>query len=139
MQVYVFGNSDTAFDHQAITVAQNFHQQVIDSVLNEIEFIEIKPNADLPIPDDQPLVLMDVVAGISTVQLIDQVQIKQIRSTPRSTVHDFDLGFQLQYLHKLGKLKEFYLIGIPMDQAEIDYASIHSILRKLVAQDIHGS
>jgi hypothetical protein len=55
-----------------------------------------------------------------------------------SSVHDFDLGFQLLYLKKLGKLKNFLIIGIPM-KGEINYLRIQSILRKLVAQDIQGS
>jgi hypothetical protein len=53
-------------------------------------------------------------------------------------VHDFDLGFQLKYLQKIGKLGEVTIIGLPINKTP-DYLRIQSILRKLVAQDIQGS
>ena len=58
--------------------------------------------------------------------------------SPRGSVHDFDLAFQLRYLRKLGKLGEFTIIGIPQE-GEVDYLRIKSILRKLVAHDMQGS
>ena len=59
---------------------------------------------------------------------------------PRGSVHDFDLGFQLKYLRKLGKLGEVRIIGLPKGSSDrVDYRRIHSIFRKLVAQDIQGS
>ena len=57
---------------------------------------------------------------------------------PRTTVHDFDLAFQLKYLKKIGRLGEVYVLGIPKE-GEVDYSRVISILRKLVAQDMQGS
>jgi len=35
---------------------------------------------------------------------------------PRYSAHDFDLGFQLKYLKKLGKINAFIIIGLPMNK-----------------------
>jgi hypothetical protein len=58
--------------------------------------------------------------------------------SPRGSVHDFDLTFQLRYLKKLGKLGVVTVIGTPQE-AEVDHLRIKSIFRKLVAHDMQGS
>ena len=64
--------------------------------------------------------------------------IDELISSPRGSVHDFDLAFQLRYLKKLNKLGEVTIIGIPQE-GEVDHLRIQSILRKLVAHDMQGS
>ena len=127
MKIYVFGNEDTNFDNKALIIADKLRQ--------EFEVIEIKPNQDLPFAYKENLIILDTVLGLETPQVIDE---KKLISTKSTTVHDFDLGFQLKYLRKLGKLGRVWILGIPMDK-DPDYDSIQSILRKLVAQDIQGS
>jgi hypothetical protein len=58
--------------------------------------------------------------------------------SPRASVHDFDLVFQLKYLKKLGKLGEVTVVGVPQE-GDPDHRRIQSILRKLVAHDMQGS
>ena len=130
IRIYVFGHPDSDYDSAAITVADHFKEEA------EIEFVEIFPNNDLPVAD--PLYIMDAIEGLSEVELVTERDIDKIIPPPRGSVHDFDLGFQLKYLIKLGKIKRFQLIGLPMG-SPINYERIHSILRKLVAQDIQGS
>jgi hypothetical protein len=72
------------------------------------------------------------------VALVEGDRIDGLVLSPRGSVHDFDLAFQLRYLRKLGKLGEFTIIGIPQE-GEVDYPRIKSILRKLVAHDMQGS
>lgn len=103
-----------------------------------ISFVTVKPNEDLPFANGEDVVIMDVVEGLEEVTLIQNDDLDKIILPPRSTAHDFDLGFQLKYLKKLGKLGKVTIIGLPMTD-RINYKRIHSILRKLVAQDIHGS
>jgi hypothetical protein len=133
MYVYVFGNASIAFDNAALTVAQT-----IGGSVPGIDFITVEPNENLPFADKQDVVLMDVVQGLTKVRLFAAADISKLLLPPRTTAHDFDLGFQLNYLKKLGKLGRVTLIGLPM-YGQLDYNRIHSIFKKLVAQDIHGS
>ncbi len=133
MKVYVFGNEDFPRDNNAIKAALN-----LKNTVKGIEFIFVKPNEDLPFINENKVVIMDVVENIDNVITIADEHIDKISLPPRSTAHDFDLGFQLKYLKKLGKLGIVTIIGIPIT-GKLDYLSIQSILRKLVAQDMQGS
>ena len=135
MKVYVFGNQDLESDNIAFEAAD-----LLKNDYPRIQFIKIKPNEDLPFASDetgQKVVIIDAVEGIRMVTLIEDIN--KFILPPRSTVHDFDLSFQLKYLKKIGRLGEVLIIGLPMQRELIDYSRIHSILRKLVAQDIQGS
>lgn len=133
MRVYVFGNIDLPEDNKAILIAKE-----LEGKIPHVVFFFIKPNEDVPFVDEKRVVILDTVAGIDRVELIEGGDLDRLISAPRSSVHDFDLGFQLKYLKKLGKIGEVFIIGIPMS-GKIDYLRIQSILRKLVAQDIQGS
>jgi hypothetical protein len=88
--------------------------------------------------DQRLAVILDTVEGIQDVALVEGDRIDGLVLSPRGSVHDFDLGFQLRYLRKLGKLGKVTIIGIPQE-GEVDYLRIKSILRKLVAHDMQGS
>ena len=133
MKVYVFGNQDVEEDKAAFDAVRE-----LEGVFKGVTFVIVKPNEDLPFVGEEKIVILDTVAGISEVRLITGADLDKIVLPPRGTVHDFDLGFQLKYLKKLGKLGEIMIIGLPQGK-ETDYLSIHSILRKLVAQDMQGS
>ena len=133
MNVYVFGNEYVAEDKRAIEVARELQDTV-----EGISFILVDPNEDLRFVDEPQVVLLDTVQGIQDVVLVDGDELNGLILSPRGSVHDFDLAFQLKYLKKLGKLGEVTIIGIPQE-GEVDYLLIKSILRKLVAQDMQGS
>lgn len=133
LKVYVFGNQDVDFDNTPFTVTKR-----IGDSFPEVMFVVIKPNEDLPFADGQDAIIMDAVEGLKEVTRIQNEDLTKIILPPRSTAHDFDLGFQLKYLTKLGKLGKITLIGLPMDEP-INYTRIHSIFKKLVAQDMQGS
>jgi len=133
MKVYVFGNPDVPNDNKALEAAE-----MLKSKVKDVEFIYVSPNEDLPFSEERKVVIMDVIQGIDKVKLIDLRDTDKLISPPRTSTHDFDLGFQLKYLKKLGKLKEIKIIGIPI-KGRADYFIIQSILRKLVAQDMQGS
>jgi len=135
LKVYVFGNENLDFDNNALAVAKGMASMVRN---DEIEFIIVKPNEDLPFDDGQNVIIMDAVDGLTEAKLIDGDELDRIILPPRNTTHDFDLGFQLKYLKKLGKLGRVTLIGLPMS-GKINYNRIHSIFKKLVAQDMQGS
>lgn len=133
MKVYVFGNEDVAEDNLVFKIIKNFKNKVQD-----INFIIIKPNEDLPFAYEKDVVIIDTVLGINKIMIFDENNLDDLILSPRTSVHDFDLGFQLKYLKKIGKLERVKIIGLPQ-QGKIDYEIVQSILRKLVAQDIQGS
>ena len=133
MKVYVFGNEDSPLDKTAITVAGKMKKK-----FPQVVFVEVGVNTDVQFDQNETTVIMDAVGGIDKVELIENKDINRVISSPSTSVHDFDLGFQLKYLKKLGKLGNVNIIGIPVDK-KINYLRIQSILRKLVAQDMQGS
>lgn len=130
MRVYVLGNEDLEIDNQAIVVAEKLKD------FPGIEWVEIKVNEDLP--SEKILTLIDTVVGISEVTLLTEKEVGKLINSPRGSAHDYDLGFQLKYLMKIGKLERVNIIGLPAE-GKINYNLVQSILRKLVAQDMQGS
>lgn len=133
MKIYVFGNEDLPEDNLAFEVAHK-----ISNTIEGVNFLKIKPNEDLPFTGEPLVIIMDVIQGIDKIQVIEGNNLDKLVLSPRTSVHDFDLAFQLKYLKKIGKLGEIKIIGLPQ-QGNIDYNCLHSILRKLVAHDIQGS
>ena len=133
MKVYVFGNEYVAADKRAIEVARE-----LEKTLEGVSFVFVNPNEDLPFVDERRVLILDTVQGIRDVSLIEGDSVDALILSPRGSVHDFDLAFQLRYLKKLNKLGEVSIIGVPQE-GEIDYLRIQSILRKLVAHDMQGS
>jgi hypothetical protein len=127
MKVYVFGNPDYPLDNLAIKIAQK---------IKKINFVFVKPNEDLPFVSCEKVILMDVIQGLKKEEVFDDVDKLIVERS--STAHDYDLGFQLKYLKKLGEIGEVVIIGLP-PTGKINYRRIQSILRKLVAQDMQGS
>ena len=151
MKVYVFGNPDILQDKEALIVAQKLKAHVtnrgyksMDSSFSKIRketninFITVKPNEDLSFANEKNVIIMDVIKGIDEIKILDFEDIGLLKLSPRTSTHDFDLGLQLKYLKKLGKLKEIKIIGLPYGK-KVNYLTIQSILRKLVAQDMQGS
>jgi hypothetical protein len=133
MKVYVFGNEDVPEDKKAIEAAQK-----LDRVIDGVSFVFVKPNEDVPFVNESHVVILDTVPGIRDVALIEGDKIGELILSPRGTVHDFDLAFQLRYLRKINKLGEVTIIGVPQE-GRVDHFRIQSILRKLVAHDMQGS
>ena len=133
MNVYVFGNEYVEEDKRAIEVARE-----LENTVGGISFVLVDPNEDVPFVNEPQVVVLDTVQAIRDVALVEGVGIEGLLLSPRGSVHDFDLAFQLRYLEKLGKLGEVTVIGIPQE-GEVDHLRIKSILRKLVAHDMQGS
>jgi len=133
MNVYVFGNEYVAEDMRAIEVARE-----LQNTVEGVSFIFVGPNADVPFAGELRVFILDTVQGTRDVALVEGDEIDTLVLSPRGSVHDFDLAFQLRYLKKLGKLGEVTVIGIPQE-GELNHLLIKSILRKLVAHDMQGS
>jgi hypothetical protein len=87
MKVYVFGNEDYEGDNRAFEVAKHFEQK-----LKNVEFIKVKPNEDVPFIDENFVVILDAIEGISEVIEVADDDLDKLVLPPRSSVHDFDLG-----------------------------------------------
>lgn len=133
MNVYVFGNKDVPEDGRAMEVAEE-----LESTMENISFVFVEPNEDVPFAGESDVVILDTVLGIRDVTLIRGDEVDRLILSPRETAHDFDLAFQLKYLKKIGRLGEVAVIGVPQE-GEVDHSRIQSILRKLVAHDMQGS
>ena len=133
MNIYVFGNEYVAGDKRAIEVARE-----LEGAIEGISFVFVNPNEDVPFVDHRHAVILDTVEGIQDVALVEGDRIDGLVLSPRGSVHDFDLAFQLRYLKKLNRLGEVTIIGIPQE-GDVDHLRIKSILRELVAHDMQGS
>jgi len=133
VKIYVFGNEYVAEDKRAVEVAKE-----LEGTIEGISFVFVRPNEDVPFVDEPHVVILDTVQGIEDAALLAGDEIDSLILSPRGSVHDFDLAFQLRYLKKLDKLGKVTIIGIPQE-GELDYRRIQSIFRKLVAQDMQGS
>lgn len=109
MKIFLFGNQDHAQDNIAFIVADK-----LKTKFKDLEFVTIKPNQDLPFENQEQVIILDAVEGIEEITSITQENIDKIQLPPRFSAHDFDLGFQLKYLQKLGKIRKFTIIGLPM-------------------------
>lgn len=133
MKVYVFGNEDVLEDRAAMLASEKLKHSTPG-----VEWVEVGPNADVPFANEERVVIMDTVQGLTEVTLLGEDNLDRLVVARSSTVHDFDLGLQLKYLKKLGKLNKITIIGLPQ-AGRLDYERIQSILRKLVEQEMQGS
>jgi len=80
-----------------------------------ISFQEIDPTEDLtPYIEskDKSLTIIDTVEGIK--QPIIITNFDQLQTNKLYSMHDFDLGYNLKLLKKIGKLENIKIIGLPM-------------------------
>jgi Ni,Fe-hydrogenase maturation factor len=127
MTIYLFGNQDHAQDNIAFMVADKLLKQ-----FPKLKFVTVKPNQDLPFENETQVIILDAVEGIEKITLITQKNIDKIQLPPRFSAHDFDLGFQLKYLKKIGKIKGFTIIGLPMS-GNVDWIKLEKVIKNINA------
>ncbi len=102
--LYVFGNPYLEQDRFAIEVARQLSDKV------RLVFCR-NPDELLQAQDDEILII-DVVKNIKEpVCITDPAQLK---TQSMVSLHDFDLGFFLNLLDRMGIHKQVRIIGIPM-------------------------
>jgi hypothetical protein len=109
--VLVFGNSDLPQDSLPLKLLPQLRL-----ACPEFDFKLIDPNENWAIPPE--IIVIDTVMGLKTVESL--TDLNKLIDSPRLSLHDFDVGFQLKYLAKLGRLKKVIIIGLPplMTEAE---------------------
>ena len=105
--IYVFGSLLLDFDSLPLMLIKD-----LQAVFPQIDFQIIDPNENLK-PIDKKMVIIDTVEGIDKVTIITDID--QLVLTQLYSPHDFDLGFNLQLLKKLGLLDEILIFGVPME------------------------
>jgi Ni,Fe-hydrogenase maturation factor len=107
-KVYVLGNSLVDGDSLPLKIIGQLRE-----IFPKIEFVELDPTENLL--EEENLVLIDTIVGIDKVRVLTLEDLDKVELSPRNSVHDFDLGFQLKLMKKLGKVKNVKIIGVPVD------------------------
>lgn len=85
----------------------------------EIEFKEFDPNENLE-AEGKDLNIIDTVEGIEKVTILTEDDIDKIKSEKIYSMHDFDLGYSLKLLKKMGYMNSVTIFAIPMKIKEDD-------------------
>lgn len=103
--IYIFGNEILSFDSTPIKLAPD-----LQKIFPEFIFEVIDPNENLH-PKNKELLIIDTIMDIDKVVIFNDID--KIQDSPRYSMHDFDLGFNLKLLQKIGELKKVTIFGVP--------------------------
>ena len=115
MKVFVFGNPDLKIDSLPLKILPELKKH-----FPNFESIFIDPNEEWDVPED--LYIIDTVIGIKSPMIFNSLL--TFTRAPSVTMHDFDAYANLRLLHKIGKLKNIKIFGIPPNISEneaLDY------------------
>ncbi len=104
IRVLVFGNPLLEKDSSALQIANS-----LEASLPGVQFARFDTSEDLE-KEGENLVILDSVLGIKTPRFI---KLQELHLQKPHSLHDFDLGWNLLLLKKLGKLKTAAIIGVP--------------------------
>jgi Ni,Fe-hydrogenase maturation factor len=102
----VFGNPIVNRDSIPLKIIGRLAERMPD-----IEFCEFDPNENLE-KEGRELNIIDTVQGARKVVLI--TDIGMIQTSKLYSMHDFDLGYSLKLLKKLGYIDSVRIFGVPM-------------------------
>jgi len=105
MEVFVSGNIFHKNDSVPLRMINDLREEFVN-----IDFKEFDAAEDLEFKGKN-LVIIDTVKGIEEICVTEGIE--NFENSPTYTLHDFDLGFSLKLLRKLGKLEKIIIIGIP--------------------------
>jgi len=103
--IYVFGNPLLEFDNLPIKLLPK-----LQKIFPEIDFVIQDPNENLQ-PENGKLCIIDTAFGIDKIRIIEDLE--KIQLDKIYSAHDFDLGFNLKLLQKIGELKKVVIFGVP--------------------------
>ena len=109
--IYLLGNPNYEQDSLPLKILPRLKQQ-----FPEINFQHLDPTENFP--EEENLVLIDTIVGIDKVRVLTLADLDKVELSPQCSLHDFDLGFQLKLMKKLGKLKDVKIVGVPADYDE---------------------
>ena len=125
MTISIFGNSDYTPDSIPLKIMPK-----LSAIFPDITFIAQDPN-ELSLPKDKEWWIIDTVAGLKSVRLIEMDDLKK-NLPDQVSMHGFDLGTHLFWISKLDKNLKIHIIGVPPDLSEeVALAQISAILPSL--------
>lgn len=104
--IHIFGNPLLDLDNLPLKLLPK-----LQKLFPEVNLIVADPAENLK-PTDGELIIIDTIEGIKKVTLIDDLA--RIQTGKIYSLHDFDLGFNLKLLQKIGKLNKVKIFGVPM-------------------------
>ena len=107
-KIYVLGNILLKEDNLPIKLIPRLEER-----FPEIKFVEFDPLEEI---FEEEINILDTVIGINNVELITDIE--KIENKKIYSSHDLDLGFFIKLWKKLGIIKKFRIIGIPMKMDE---------------------
>jgi hypothetical protein len=122
MIVYLIGNSIVPEDGAPLALAP-----MIRKTFPAVSVMEADPNENF-IPE-KGSVIIDTVKGITEVTWFTDVD--AFVTTKSVTPHDYDVGFHLKLLQKLGKLPPVRIIGIPYGM-EVNVCEVVNLLKESI-------
>ena len=105
MIIYIFGNDLLDFDNTPLKLAPMLKKE-----FPKIDFVIMDPNENIH-PVNKELIIIDTIMDIDNVIIFEDLNKIQLNKT--LTMHDFDLGFNLKLLQKLGQLEKVTIFGVP--------------------------
>jgi Ni,Fe-hydrogenase maturation factor len=115
MKILVFGNPLVKEDSLALKLLPKLKE-----TLPQHEFIDVDPTEDLDKYGKQ-LVIIDSIINIKEPRIIEISDIMDFNklSLPKVTsMHDFDLSYNLKLLMQAGKINSVKIIGLPWNMEE---------------------
>jgi len=106
MRISIFGNPDLEKDNLPVQILPE-----LKKIFPQVSFSHLDPY-EFDLPPDNPWIIIDTVQGLKKVSLLKPEQISTAAS--RTTLHDFDLTWQLKLIQKVKKNTAIHIIGIPM-------------------------
>lgn len=106
-KVYVLGNPLVDVDSLPIKLLP-----ILQHLCPQFYFEMLDPSEELHLENNQEVIFIDSVVGIDKVTVFNDLS--HFIYSPRVTVHDYDLLVNLKLLQKLGRLKKFTIIGVPV-------------------------
>ncbi len=124
MQISIFGNPDLETDNLPVQILPE-----LKKIFPQVSFSHLDPY-EFDLPPADPWIIIDTAQGLKKVALLKPEQISTAVS--RTTLHDFDLAWQLKLIQKVKKNTAIHIIGIPVgydkDKALKETAAILSTL-----------
>ena len=105
MKVYIVGNPLVEEDSLPMRMLSLLHKE-----FPHVVFEDVDPNENF-FPEEGS-VIIDTIKGISDVTWFTDIH--SFITTKSVSAHDFDLGFHLQLITKLHKLRTIKILGIPI-------------------------
>lgn len=120
-KVFCFGNEYIENDKAAIELADNLKHLN----LNGFEFIKCGSPEEL---EGQRPIIIDVVQNLKEPMLFD---IDRLKEPSMTSLHDFDLGFNLMLMKEIGAIENANIIGIPADFHVSEMDRVIELLKRI--------